>query len=556
MIHGYLGDDVMTGGAGNDILYVNSLNDIVNEAAGEGFDMVASSISYMLDGGAHIEYLRTTSNRGTNALNLTGNGFGQIVMGNDGANTLDGAGGGDTLRGLAGNDIYLVRDSGDRVLETVGGGADEVHADVSFALEAGQEIEVLRTDNHAGTAARNLTGNEFAQEIIGNAGANLLRSTTGAGDTMHGLLGDDKYRVYNSADQVFEAAGQGSDRIYASVSYNLAAGQEVEIMSTDSSAGTAAINLTGNELAQLIIGNAGNNQLSDGAAGAADTLQGLGGNDTYVVRNAGDIIVENAGQGTNDRVSAIVSFALAADDDIELMTTINANATTAINLTGNGLTQRLVGNDGVNTLNGGGAADIMEGNGGNDIYFVDNAGDTIVEKAGDGTGDRVRTSVSYTLTDTDNDIEQMDTTSSGGVTAIDLTGNKGAQTLIGNSGSNRLNGMDSNDTLRGYYGADTFVFSTGLGAGNIDTIFDMQVGADTIELASAIFAKLSPGVLAAGNFAANATGTATDGDDYILYNTATGGLYYDADANGAGAAIQFATLTGAPTITAGDFAIV
>jgi len=55
------------------------------------------------------------------------------------------------------------------------------------------------------------------------------------------------------------------------------------------------------------------------------------------------------------------------------------------------------------------------------------------------------------------------------------------------------------------------------------------------------------GTLTAANFAANAGGTATDANDYILYDTATGNLYYDADGNGAGARVLFATVT----VTAG-----
>lgn len=57
-------------------------------------------------------------------------------------------------------------------------------------------------------------------------------------------------------------------------------------------------------------------------------------------------------------------------------------------------------------------------------------------------------------------------------------------------------------------------------------------------------------------FRASTTGTATDNNDYILYNTTTGALLYDADGSGSGVATQFATLTTQPTITANDFAVV
>ncbi|MGY4329355.1 Ca2+-binding RTX toxin-like protein [Bradyrhizobium sp. LB7.2] len=95
------------------------------------------------------------------AINLTGNEFGQAIIGNVGANTLDGKGGADTMQGLGGNDFYVVDNAGDKVLEAVGGGVDRVASSVSYTLAAGQEIERLDTTSTAGTTAINLTGNEF-----------------------------------------------------------------------------------------------------------------------------------------------------------------------------------------------------------------------------------------------------------------------------------------------------------------------------------------------------------------------------------------------------------
>ncbi|MCE8540231.1 flagellar biosynthesis protein FlgM, partial [Ruegeria pomeroyi] len=105
-------------------------------------------------------------------------------------------------------------------------------------------------------------------------------------------------------------------------------------------------------------------------------------------------------------------------------------------------------------------------------------------------------------------------------------------------------------------GNDTFVFSTALGAGNIDTIRDYSVVDDQIELSVAIFDTLSPGALAAGAFAANTSGTAQTADHRIIYDTDDGGLFYDADGDGAGAAQQFATLTTGLALTNSDFDLV
>lgn len=99
---------------------------------------------------------------------------------------------------------------------------------------------------------------------------------------------------------------------------------------------------------------------------------------------------------------------------------------------------------------------------------------------------------------------------------------------------------------------------------NVDTITDFDAnpsgGQDKIHLDQTIFTALtSTGTLAAGNFAANAGGNATDGNDYILYDTASGNLYYDADGTGAGEKTLFATLTLTGvngTVDAGDFAAI
>ena len=94
---------------------------------------------------------------------------------------------------------------------------------------------------------------------------------------MFGLGGNDFYNIRTAADRAVEAAAGGSDRVFAAVSFVLEAGSEVEIVGTINQAVTTAINLTGNALAQSVVGNAGANTLDSGGGG--DTMLGFAGND-------------------------------------------------------------------------------------------------------------------------------------------------------------------------------------------------------------------------------------------------------------------------------------
>jgi Ca2+-binding RTX toxin-like protein len=482
---------------------------------------------------------------------LNGLGGNDTLIGGIGNDTLDGGTGADLMLGGAGNDRYYVDNAGDEVVETAGNGSDTVYASVNYALGAGQEIETLSARTQSSTAALNLTGNEFANSLLGSAGINILDGGIGA-DKLYGLAGNDIYYVDNAADQVFETIGNGTDTVYASVSYALLAGQHIEVLSARDTAGVGALNLTGNELANTLIGNAGANTL-DGKAGA-DVMSGGAGNDLYVVDNAGDVIIEGTGQGTLDRVISSISYSLAAGVEVESLATANAAGTTAINLTGNEFAQTITGNAGANILDGRGGADTMAGGAGNDLYYVDNAGDVIIEGASQGTLDRVLASVSYTLA-AGVQVESLATANAGGTEAINLTGNAFAQSITGNAGSNILNGGAGSDTLTGGLGNDIFVFNTALGASNIDTITDFAVGQDRIWLDDAIFTAL-PSLLTADQFVINATGLAQDGSDRIIYQTTTGYLFYDSNGSAAGGATRFATLSINLGLTFDDFLVV
>jgi Ca2+-binding RTX toxin-like protein len=540
------GVDTLQGLGGNDTYLVDSADDLVIEAVGDGNDRVRASASYALAAGAEVETLSTTNDGGTAAIALTGNEFGQTITGNAGGNFLYGGGGADILDGGAGDDVIIV-DADDQVVEAVGGGNDLVAASTSYALNAGAEVEILSTVNSGNNAAIALTGNEFGQTIIGNAGNNFLDGGGGA-DILEGGAGDDVI-IVDADDQVIEAVGGGNDLVAARTSYALAAGVEVEILSTVNSGNNAALDLTGNEFGQTIIGNAGANILDGG--GGADILDGGAGDDTLIV-DAGDQVIEAVGGG-NDLVTASTSYALNAGAEVESLSTTNSAGTAAIALTGNEFGQTIIGNAGNNFLNGGGGADILQGLAGNDTYIVDNAGDQVIEAAGGGN-DLVAVSTSYAL-NAGAEVEILSTVNGGGNAAIALTGNELGQTIIGNDGGNVLDGKGGNDVLIGQAGADIYAFTTALGAGNVDIVLGFAAGSDKIALDDAVFTAI--GGLGTLNANAFVTGSAAaDASDRIVYNSATGQLFYDADGNGAGAAVLFAQLSPGLSLTASDFTVI
>ena len=310
--------------------------------------------------------------------NLVGTANPDTISGLGGNDMLDGGGGADDLSGGQGNDIYIVDNGADVVRELAGEGADLVYTSVSYALAAGQEVETLSTRVHGGTDAINLIGNEFAQTIIGNFGANVIDGRGGA-DVMVGFAGDDLYVVDNALDQVLEGGGQGNDTIVTNVSYVLSSNQEIETLSTQTHAGTDDVFLTGNQYNNTLIGNAGDNILN--GVGGADVMIGLDGDDTYAIDDAGDLVVDGAGQG-NDLVLTYLSHTLTNGNEIETLSTVFHQGTTAIDLGGNDYNNTLIGNYGANYLNGNGGVDVMIGLNGNDTYVADNAADVVAGGCG------------------------------------------------------------------------------------------------------------------------------------------------------------------------------
>ena len=365
-LDGGAGIDSLIGGSGDDTYVVDSVADVVTELAGEGTDLIQSSVTYTIQN--NVENLTLT---GIGTINATGNSASNVLTGNSGNNslnggagddtifggagndTLDGGTGADSLAGGLGNDIYVVDSFADIIIELPGEGADLVQSSVTYAIQANIENLTL-----TGIGAINGTGNTLNNILAGNTGNNILDGGAGI-DTLIGGAGDDTYIVNSTTDVITEAVNAGSDAVVSSVTFSLAAIANVENLSLT---GTTSIRGTGNSLNNTIIGNSGNNKLN-GAAGI-DTLIGGLGDDTYVVDTATDTITELAGQGT-DSIQSSIGLSLAAIANVE---NLSLSGALNINASGNSLDNQLTGNGGDNVLDGGLGNDSLIGGSGDDVF--------------------------------------------------------------------------------------------------------------------------------------------------------------------------------------------
>lgn len=294
------------------------------------------------------------------------------------------------------------------------------------------------------------------------------------------------------------------DNVLKSAKNNIGIAYGVTIEKVISGSGHDII--TGNSADNTLSGGSGNDQIYGGegddfldfelsARGGRDTLYGGTGNDDYVIDSLLDVIKELPNQGT-DMIWSTMTYSLSAIANVENLSLFGMGK---INATGNSLSNYLLGNKNDNTLNG--------------------------------------------LTGNDW-----------------LQGDAGKDKLIGSDGNDTLNGGLGSDTLSGGYGLDIFQLLDIPNSLNIDTISDFSAINDTIDLAKSVFQSFANYGQISSNYFRSGWGlkNAMDGDDYLVYNTANGALYYDAGGNnlGSASAIQIATLTNHPSLTYQDFLII
>jgi Ca2+-binding RTX toxin-like protein len=141
--------------------------------------------------------------------------------------------------------------------------------------------------------------------IYAGAGNDRLNGGHGA-DLMQGGSGNDVYFVDSALDDTIESAGGGIDKVVSSITTSLQ--DNVENLQLT---GLRNINGKGNELANIIIGNAGNNRLYGG--GGKDAFAGGNGVDKFVYKSASD-----SGTAIDDSESDVIRDFTHGKDKIDL----------------------------------------------------------------------------------------------------------------------------------------------------------------------------------------------------------------------------------------------
>lgn len=370
-LNGNAGTDTLSGGEGNDYLDGGADDDILVVEGNSGFDQ--------LDGGLGNDIFTVAAST-TGTVNITS---ADAVAGKI-----------DTLRlGFNVADASIVQSDGDLRFSFQGSTATVI-VKRYFATSGSTQIERI----------------EFADGIVWLPGDVLSRFS-------NGTEGDDYIAGAATDDSIFGLGG--NDIIEGRAGNDTLDG------------GSGSDTLRGQAGADVLTGSSGDDVL-DGGEGP-DRMLGNVGNDTYIVDDVADEIVEQLVEGT-DSVQSSVSYTLS--DNVEnLMLT----GTSAINGAGNALDNSLTGNSAANNLDGGAGVDTMIGGFGDDTYFVDVPGDVITEVANAGN-DTVLSTTTYSLA---TNVENLTLI---GTTAINGSGNTLNNTLAGNAALNTLAGGAGDDT--------------------------------------------------------------------------------------------------------------
>lgn len=258
-----------------------------------------------------------------------------------------------------------------------------------------------------------------------------------------------------------------------------------------------AIGGSGNDILQ---GNDADNVLEGGRGD--DWLDGGAGSDTASYASATQAVLVDLVLGTSSGSDG--SDLLVSIENIQggrSTDTLNGNAADNVIRGGKG-NDTLQGLDGQDSLDGETGHDFIYGGSGNDLLVGGMGNDALQGEAGSDS----------------------------------LFGNQGKDSLYGGDGDDRLCGGDQKDLLAGGAGTDIFVFDNFSG---VDSISDFGAD-DLLEFELDVFGMLAGA--SADNWVYGSK--ALDANDYLVYNLATGTLYYDANGSASGGAKAIVTILG------------
>ncbi|HEV2748678.1 MAG TPA: hypothetical protein VGW34_15455 [Allosphingosinicella sp.] len=565
-LYGNRGRDRLLGGAGNDTyllddaaplllggIVVGFAFDAIVEDAGAGFDLawiftedlgpelrayaLPDNVEFgRIEGGADFDLagndLDNSLAGGGGANRLTGAAGSDVILGAAGNDMLHGGGDSDMLRGGEGNDAltggashdYMSGGPGDDRLDG-GGGFDRVSFNLGVVAGVTVDLALQGAAQNTGEGmdtllgVEHVTGTRFGDVLNGDGAANWLWGGwdgvgTPGNDIIAGRGGDDLIQVGPGAHRL--NGGAGTDTV--SFDENaLDIGPEGATISLllqgtaqETGHGETVLvgfeNVSGSSLDDRLFGDGNANLLA--GAGGSDFLLGGGGSDVLL------------GDGS-------VSTGVPYSGPIRTLADSG-------------------GSPGRDVLDGGAGADLMRGGGGGDSYTVDDAGDRVLE-AVDGGVDTVTSAISFSLG------SNLENLILGGRSASAGTGNGMRNSISGNASANLLNGGGGSDLLTGGRGDDRFVFDSPLNPRlNVDRIQDFSPADDTVMLDRADFAGIAAiGALAPAAFRAGTA--ARDASDRIVYDAATGRIFYDADGSGGAAQLLFARVDPGTSLTRADF---
>jgi len=513
---GSKGDNLLSGGDGNDSFYLNFLSepsaasDLVTQTVdgGKGDDVLSVIFNYYATGGITTTFNATTKiasiTAGTNSvsyknierLNISGTKYDDNIVGNDGNDTLSGGyGGKDTIDGGKGDDLLSVDYS-----NTTGGIASTFNATTKIAsMTAG-----TNSVSYKNIERLNISGTQYNDNIVGNDGNDTLSTGYGGKDTIDGGKGDDLL----SGNYRFASRG-------ITTTFNATTNIGSIRAGTDgvSYKNIERLNISGSRYDDNIVGNDGNDTLSgnndnnNGGSSGNDTIDGGKGDDLYSV----NLNYATGGIITTFNTTTNIGSIRAGTDGVSYKNIER------LNISGTEYDDNIVGSNGNDTLYGNRGNDTIIGGAGNDSLNASYSGNNL---------------------------------------------------LSGNDGNDILTGGKGNDSIIGGTGTDTFVFNSY--NGGVDTIYDFNATNELIQVSTAGFdkelsfdnrfiigtsAKLSIGSLFANQFRIGTSATTIN--QRFIYDNIAGALYFDADGSaGKFTQVKFAQLLGSVTLTENNFVVI